>query len=147
VVSARLSGPLKNFSVGDESSIGRAAIVTHAPVVIGDKVTINDGVTILTVSHDLNDPGWKTFRKPVRIDDYAWIAQGALILPGVHIGRGAVVGAGAVVGRDVEAYTVVAGNPARPTSGSRVKELEYSPVAFLAAYEAWLERPTRPESW
>ncbi len=147
VVSGRLMGPIKNFRIGDESSIGEALIVTHAPVVIGDRVTINDGVTILTASHDLSDPDWKTFRKPIQIDDYAWIAQGSMILPGVHIGRGAVVGAGAVVGRDVEAYTVVAGNPARPTARNRVKELEYSPVAFLAAYEAWLEKPTCSKDW
>lgn len=147
VVNGRLVGPLKNFHIGNESSIGLAEIVTHAPVEIGDRVTINDGVTILTASHDLTDPGWKTFRKPVKIDDYAWIAQGSMIMPGVHIGRGAVVGAGAVVGKDVEPYTVVAGNPARPTSRRRVNELEYSPVAFLAAYEAWLERPTRPQNW
>lgn len=145
VVSARVLGPLKNFCIGDESSVSEAMIVTHAPVTIGNRVTINDGVTILTASHDLTDPGWKTYRKPVRIDDYAWVAQGSMIMPGVHIGRGAVVGAGAVVGKDVEAYTVVAGNPARPTSRTRVQELEYSPVAFLAEYEAWLERPTRPQ--
>jgi acetyltransferase-like isoleucine patch superfamily enzyme len=142
VVSARLMGPVKNFRIGEESSVGEALIVTHAPVVIGDRVTINDGVTILTASHDLSDPGWITFRRPVQIDDYAWIAQNSMIMPGVHIGRGAVVGAGAVVGRDVEAYTVVAGNPARPMARTRAKELDYSPVAFLAAYEAWLERPT-----
>ena len=94
VVSARVLGPLKNFCIGDQSSVSEAMIVTHAPVTIGNRVTINDGVTILTASHDLTDPGWKTYRKPVRIDDYAWVAQGSMIMPGVHIGRGAVVGAG-----------------------------------------------------
>ena len=146
VGSAKILGPLKNLQIGKETSISEAEIVTHAPVVIGDRVTINDGVTILTASHDRSDPNWRVFRKPVRIDDYAWIAQGSMILPGVHIGRGAVVGAGAVVGRDVEAYTVVAGNPARPTARRRVAELDYNPVVFLAAYEAWLERPTRRAS-
>ena len=42
-----------------------------------------------------------------------WIGGGAILLPGVTVGRGAVVGAGAVVTRDVPADTVVAGNPAR----------------------------------
>lgn len=51
--------------------------------------------------------------RPVRIDDDVWIGAGATILRGVHIGEGAVVGAGAVVTRDVPAYAVVAGNPAR----------------------------------
>ncbi len=143
VIGARIMGPLTNLRVGEETSIGEALIVTHAPVEIGNRVTINDGVTILTASHDLSDPAWMVFCKPVQIEDYAWIAQNSMILPGVRIGRGAVVGAGAVVGRDVEPYAVVAGNPARPAPRKRVEPLDYSPVKFLAAYEAWLERPTR----
>jgi acetyltransferase-like isoleucine patch superfamily enzyme len=43
-----------------------------------------------------------------------WIGAGAVVLPGVTIGRGAVVAAGAVVTAPVEPYTVVAGVPARP---------------------------------
>jgi carbonic anhydrase/acetyltransferase-like protein (isoleucine patch superfamily) len=142
VVTARVLGQSKNLRVGDETSIGKAMIATHAPVIIGSRVTVNDDVTILSASHDLNDPGWRMIGKTIQIDDYAWIAQGSTILPGVHIGRGAVVGAGAVVSRDVAPYTVVIGNPARPTSRGRVRELEYSPVAFLAPYEAWLEKPS-----
>jgi len=49
------------------------------------------------------------------IEDDVWIGHNAVLLPGCKfIGRGAVVGAGAIVTRDVPAYTVVAGNPARP---------------------------------
>lgn len=42
-----------------------------------------------------------------------WIGAGVLILPGVTLGENSVVGAGAVVTRNVEANTVVVGNPAR----------------------------------
>ena len=42
-----------------------------------------------------------------------WIGHGAIILPGRTVGTGAVVGAGAVVTKDVDAYAIVAGNPAR----------------------------------
>ena len=42
-----------------------------------------------------------------------WIATGAYVLPGVTIGEGSVVGAGSVVTKDVEPWTVVAGNPAK----------------------------------
>src|SRR3979411_1114714 len=49
----------------------------------------------------------------VYIGHDVWIGHGAVILPGRSIGTGAVVAAGAIVTRDVPAYTIVAGNPAR----------------------------------
>lgn len=51
--------------------------------------------------------------KTVRIGHDVWIGHGAVVLPGVSIGNGAVVGANAVVTRDVDAYEIVAGTPAR----------------------------------
>lgn len=48
------------------------------------------------------------------IGNDVWIGYQALIMPGVRIGDGAIVAAGAVVTADVEPYTVVGGNPARP---------------------------------
>ncbi len=50
----------------------------------------------------------------VRVGDYASVGTNATVLPGLSLGEGAIVGAGAVVTKDVPAYTVVAGNPARP---------------------------------
>ncbi len=50
----------------------------------------------------------------VHIGHDVWIGHGAIVLPGRRIGTGAVVAAGAIVTRDVAAYTIVAGNPARP---------------------------------
>ena len=49
----------------------------------------------------------------VSIGHDVWIGHGAIILPGRSIGTGAVVAGGAVVTKDVEPYTIVAGNPAR----------------------------------
>jgi acetyltransferase-like isoleucine patch superfamily enzyme len=51
---------------------------------------------------------------PVRICHGAWIGARSIILKGVTIGEGAIVGAGSVVTQDVPAFTIVAGNPARP---------------------------------
>lgn len=51
--------------------------------------------------------------KVVTVGDDTWIGHGAIIQSGVHIGIGAVVGSGAVVTKDVPAYAIVAGVPAR----------------------------------
>lgn len=50
----------------------------------------------------------------VMIGNDVWLGTDAAVMSGVTIGDGAVVGAYAVVTRDVEPYTIVAGNPARP---------------------------------
>lgn len=55
----------------------------------------------------------QTVSAPIVIEDDAWIGFKATVLKGVRIGRGAIVSAGAVVTKDVESWTVVAGNPAR----------------------------------
>ncbi len=61
-----------------------------------------------------NKHNWDTTpMKPILIKRGAWIGARAIILKGVTIGECAVVGAGSVVTKDVESYTVVAGNPAR----------------------------------
>jgi len=56
--------------------------------------------------------------RPIRIGDDVWIGFNAAVLKGVSIGRGAVVGACAVVTKDVPAYAVVVGNPARQVGDS-----------------------------
>ena len=51
--------------------------------------------------------------KDINIGDDCWIAGNVIVLPGVSIGDGSTIGAGSVVTKDVPAYHVVAGNPAR----------------------------------
>jgi virginiamycin A acetyltransferase len=48
------------------------------------------------------------------IGNDVWFGQNATILPGVKIGDGAIIGANSVVGSNIEPYTIVAGNPAKP---------------------------------
>lgn len=58
-------------------------------------------------------PGHPHTKGPVTIENDVWIGYGAIILSGVKIGNGAVIGAGSVVSKNVPAYTIFAGNPAR----------------------------------
>ncbi len=138
-----ISGQLDQFSVGEHSFIGRAELSVHAPLRIGRCVCINDGVKILTASHDVADPGWRTVSKPIVIEDYVWIATNAIILPGVRLSRGAVVAAGAVVTKDVPPLGIVAGNPARLLEKCRVDKLNYAPIDSLALFRAWRSRAHR----
>ena len=67
------------------------------------------------------------------IGNDVWIGQNAVILPGVHIGDGAIIGASSVVGRDVEPYTIVVGNPARPVR----KRFDDELIALLLRFRWW----------
>jgi len=84
---------------------------------IEDEASIGPGVSIM--AHSGASPFHKRLKiyhqgpKKVIIKRGAWIATGAVILPGVTIGEGAIVAAGSVVSRDVPPYTMAAGNPAR----------------------------------
>lgn len=73
---------------------------------IGPEVLIRD-----SDSHSTGEG--RTPAKPITIGDHVLIGTRAIILKGVTIGDGAVVAAGSVVTKDVEAHTMVAGNPAR----------------------------------
>jgi acetyltransferase-like isoleucine patch superfamily enzyme len=86
---------------------------------IENNVLIGTGVHIYVSNHeftDINKPIYDqghSLEKNVLLKEGCWIGANVIILPGVSIGRNAVVGAGSIVTRDVEDFTVVAGNPAR----------------------------------
>jgi acetyltransferase-like isoleucine patch superfamily enzyme len=117
------------IAIGDRCYIGRSHLVCHTGIELGDDVIVSWGVTILDHnSHSLewserasDVSDWRRGRKnwdhvavsPVRIQSRVWIGFGATILKGVTIGEGAVIAARAVVSRDVNPYSVVAGNPAQ----------------------------------
>ncbi|QCJ70974.1 antibiotic acetyltransferase [Providencia heimbachae] len=71
------------------------------------------------------------------IGDGVWIGMRAFIMPGVHIGEGAVIAANSVVVKDVEPYSIVGGNPAKPIS-SRFSPEIIEPLLALKIYD-WPE--------
>jgi acetyltransferase-like isoleucine patch superfamily enzyme len=105
-------------SIGARSWIGPQAYFDARDLVIEEDVGWGPGAKVLGSVHTglpLDVPIIKTelVIKPVHIKAWADIGTGAVILPGVTVGRGAIVGAGAVVTKDVPDNAVVAGVPAR----------------------------------
>ena len=133
----------KNIIVGDFSYIADSDFESHVThhyewnndkLVIGKFCQIASGVEFVMngANHQMNAvstfpfytlEGWEQnppsqndlpIKGDTIISNDVWIGQNATILPGVHIGDGAIIGANSVVGSDVDPYTIVAGNPAKP---------------------------------
>jgi acetyltransferase-like isoleucine patch superfamily enzyme len=125
-------GPQARVSIGDYALVHGVRIICDEEVVIGRYSLLSWNVVLMDTYRSARDPqlrrehlrGMPGTRppvlsgsdrpRPVVLGANVWIGFGAVVLPGVQIGDGAVVGAKSVVTEDVAAYTVVAGNPARP---------------------------------
>jgi acetyltransferase-like isoleucine patch superfamily enzyme len=104
--------------IGDYVWIGPQSYFDARDLVLGDYVGWGPGAKVLGSSHTgipIDRPIIESdlVIKPVRVDDWADIGTGAVVLPGVTVGRGAIVGAGAVVTREVPPFAKVAGVPAK----------------------------------
>lgn len=89
-------------------------------VIIEDGVSFAPNVTLVAKSSPMYiHPAVKRESLPIkegviRIREGSWIGTGAVILPGVTVGKCSMIGANAVVNKDVPDFTVVAGIPAKP---------------------------------
>jgi acetyltransferase-like isoleucine patch superfamily enzyme len=107
------------ISIGDNVSINRKCSIfgsrfnKNTRIIIGNNVVIAPEVKIFAASHDYHDLDLPDYGEGISISDYVWIGGGAIILPGVNLGKGAVIGAGSVITRDIPDWSVAAGNPAR----------------------------------
>jgi acetyltransferase-like isoleucine patch superfamily enzyme len=108
-----------NISIGENANIGsNCQIFSAGSVEIGKNVLIGAYTYLIGGGHsmtDLSTPIIKQERinKGVHLEDNIWVGAGVKILDGVTIGRDAVIGTGAVVNRDIAAYAVAAGLPAK----------------------------------
>lgn len=125
-------------TIGNHTYIGGGTFICRSSIDIGNNVTIAWGGTFydhdshsldymkrrMDIDDELNDiraghnfienKDWNVVNsKPIKICDDAWIGMNVIILKGVTIGEGAIVGAGSVVTKDVPAWSVAAGNPAK----------------------------------
>ena len=127
---ATVQGGVRFFHVG-RLAIGEGSLVNRgvyldnrSGITIGRHVSIAHDCKLYSLGHDPHDPTFATKGAPVVIDDHAVLFAGAMVMPGVHIGRGAVVMAGSVVTQDVTPMRLVGGNPARDI-GPRRAEPQY----------------------
>jgi acetyltransferase-like isoleucine patch superfamily enzyme len=124
---------LRRFAIGEYSYGVPLVLAKGAPpeaLQIGRFCSFADGVRVLlNVEHRVDWittypfpvvwdeakklPGHPTSKGHVAIGNDVWIGMGATIMSGVTIGDGAVIGAYSVIAKDVAAYSIVAGNPAR----------------------------------
>lgn len=136
--NCHIRGELLIFNYGGKIEIGENCYVGEGSKIwsgesikIGNNVLISHNVNIIdTNSHEINHleraQGYTNLIKeghpkekgsiltaPITIEDYAWISFNVTILKGVAIGKGAIVAAGSVVTKNVEPFTLVAGNPAK----------------------------------
>ncbi len=135
------------LSAGSHCSFNAHAVV-RGHVVLGSFVRIASHACLIGFEHVADDLARPIFTQGIRcrgieIGDDVWIGAGATVVDGVRIGAHAIVGAGAVVTRDVPAYAVVVGNPARVLRDRRVPKAPppRDELAELAARvrEEWRE--------
>ncbi|CAK1362772.1 putative acetyltransferase [Cercospora beticola] len=106
-----------NISIGDRFyGAFRLTIIDCGLVTIGDRVMVGPGVSIFAATHETEVQSRRDdieFAKPVTIGNDCWIGGHVVILPGVTIGDGCTIAAGSIVTKDIPAWSVAMGSPAR----------------------------------
>ena len=116
----------KNIHIGNQVIINmNCTFLDNGAINIGDNVMIAPDVKIYTATHSVvfsermpvrSNPKASicdTIACPVTIENGVWIGGGAVILPGVTVGRNSVIGAGSVVTKSIPANSIAVGNPCR----------------------------------
>lgn len=112
------SNVTKHTTIGKGCIFNGIHVYGGGDVSIGDHVAMGNDVVVYSENHDYDTgkalpfgAGW--VKKPVVIEDCAWIASKVIILPGAHIGEGAIIQAGSVVHGEIPSFAIAGGNPAK----------------------------------
>lgn len=101
------------LQIGHDCFMNQNVAVTCLDFVeIGNYVQIGNNTVIVDHNHDYTN-GNGFVCNHVVIEDNVWIGANCVILPGVTIGKGAVIAAGSVVNKNIPAYTIAGGSPAK----------------------------------
>ena len=114
------------LEVGDKTRIRHCAIQCANHIRIGKNCSIaNDCLVQDTNFHSKTESdGTKSAESDeIIIGNYVWVCPKSVILPGVHIGDGAIIATGSVVTKDVPAYSMVAGVPAKVIKAGVISHL------------------------
>lgn len=112
--SARIWYP-PNLVMKPKSTLGPGVICyCMERIEIGARAIVSQRVHLCGGTHDFEDADFQLMAFPIVISDDAWIAADAFVGPGVFVGEGAVLGARGVATKNLDPWTVYAGNPARP---------------------------------
>ncbi len=112
-----------NLTIEDYAAVGDRVIVYNLGAIsIGRNATVSQYAHLCAGSHDYRRLDMALLKPPITIGADCWICAEAFVGPGVTIGDGVVVGARAVAMRDVEGWTVVAGNPATKIADREVHD-------------------------
>ena len=105
---------------GNRVKFGKGVFLNHSAILSAsggiefeDGAMSAPGLRIATINHDMNERHTTYTYGKVTVKKNAWLGMNVTICPGVTIGEYAVVAAGAVVTKDVPAYSVVGGVPAK----------------------------------
>ena len=82
-------------------------------VILKANTIVSQKAYLCTASHDINSRHFPLITAPIILEDQSWVGASAFIGMGVTVKQGAIVGATASVYKDVPAWTVVGGNPAK----------------------------------
>ena len=116
----------RDISIGPNCIIGPFTTLDgRATLTIGRNVNVAGEVLTIGGYHSVDSPTAEGHLGKIVIEDNAWIAMRATILPGVTVGEGAYVAAGALVNRDVAPYTLVGGVPAKKLR-DRSRNIQYT---------------------
>lgn len=102
-----------HLTLGDFATLASGVVCYNiAPITVGPRAVISQGAHLYTGTHDHEHPDFPLVARPISVGTRVWICADTFVGPGVNVGDGAVLGAGAVALRDLEPWTVYAGNPA-----------------------------------